>query len=35
MTLKLLLGSLGLLSRPFGAGRTVAWYAQRRLERPA
>jgi hypothetical protein len=35
MTLKLLLGGLGLLSRPLGAGRTVAWYAQRRLERPA
>jgi hypothetical protein len=35
MTLKLLLGGLGLLARPLGAGRTVAWYAQRRLERPA
>ena len=35
MTIKLLIGSLGLLARPLGAGRTVAWYAQRRLERPA
>ena len=35
MTLKLLLGGLGLLARPIGAGRTAAWYAQRRLERPA
>jgi len=33
MTLKLLLGGLGLLGRPLGAGRTLAWYAQRRLER--
>jgi hypothetical protein len=35
MTAKLLLGSLGLLARPLNAGRTMAWYAQRRLERPA
>jgi len=35
MTLKLLIGGLGLLARPLEAGRTVAWYAQRRLERPA
>ena len=35
MTIKLLIDGLGLLARPLGAGRTVAWYAQRRLERPA
>jgi hypothetical protein len=35
MTAKLLIGSLGLLARPVFAGRTLAWYAQRRLERPA
>jgi hypothetical protein len=35
MALKVLLASLGLLARPVGAGRTLAWYAQRRLERPA
>ena len=35
MTAKLFIGSLGLLARPLGAGRTLAWYAQRRLERPA
>jgi hypothetical protein len=35
MTMKVLLGSLGILVRPIGATRTLAWYAQRRLERPA
>ena len=35
MTAKLLIGGLGLLARPLGAGRTLAWYAQRRLDRPA
>jgi hypothetical protein len=35
MTAKLLIGGIGLLVRPLGAGRTLAWYAQRRLERPA
>jgi hypothetical protein len=35
MALKVLLGSLGILARPIVATRTVAWYAQRRLERPA
>jgi hypothetical protein len=35
MTAKLLLGGVGLLVRPLVAGRTLAWYAQRRLERPA
>ena len=35
MTIKLLIGGLGLLARPLTAGRTVAWYTQRRLERPA
>jgi hypothetical protein len=35
MTLKVLLGSMNLLARPLGATRTLAWYAQRRLERPA
>jgi hypothetical protein len=34
MTLKVLLASLNLLARPVGATRTIAWYAQRRLERP-
>jgi hypothetical protein len=33
MTAKLLLGSLGLLARPLGSSRTLAWYAQRRLGR--
>jgi hypothetical protein len=33
MTAKLLLGSLGLLARPLGGSRTLAWYAQRRLGR--
>jgi hypothetical protein len=35
MTLKVLLGGLELLARPLGATRTLAWYTQRRLERPA
>jgi hypothetical protein len=35
VTFKLVIGGLGLLTRPLGAGRTLAWYAQRRLERPA
>lgn len=35
MTTKLFIGGLGLLTRPLGAGRTLAWYAQRLLERPA
>jgi hypothetical protein len=35
MTAKLIIGSLGLLARPLTAGRNLAWYAQRRLERPA
>jgi hypothetical protein len=35
MSIKLVIGGLGLLARPLGAGRTLAWYAQRRLERPA
>jgi hypothetical protein len=35
MTIKLLFAGFGLLTRPLGAGRTAAWYAQRRLERPA
>jgi hypothetical protein len=35
MALKVLLASLELLVRPVGASRTLAWYAQRRLERPA
>jgi hypothetical protein len=35
MTFKLMIGGLGLLARPLGASRTLAWYAQRRLERPA
>jgi hypothetical protein len=35
MTFKLLFAGFGLLARPLGAGRTAAWYAQRRLERPA
>jgi hypothetical protein len=35
MTLKLMIGGLGLLARPLGTGRTLAWYAQRRLERSA
>jgi hypothetical protein len=35
MTFKLMIGGLGLFARPLGAGRTLAWYAQRRLERPA
>jgi hypothetical protein len=35
MTLKVLLGSMNLLARPLGVTRTLAWYAQRRLERPA
>jgi hypothetical protein len=35
MTVKLILGGLSLLARPVGASRTLAWYAQRRLERPA
>jgi hypothetical protein len=35
MTAKLILGGLSLLARPVGASRTLAWYAQRRLERPA
>jgi hypothetical protein len=35
MTIKLVIGGLGLLARPLGAGCTLAWYAQRRLERPA
>jgi hypothetical protein len=33
MSLKILIGGLGLLARPLAAGRTLAWYAQRRLER--
>jgi hypothetical protein len=35
MTVKLMIVGLGLITRPLGAGRTLAWYAQRRLERPA
>jgi hypothetical protein len=35
MTVKLILGGFSLLARPVGASRTLAWYAQRRLERPA
>jgi hypothetical protein len=35
MTFKVLLVGLNLLARPLGASRTLAWYAQRRLERPA
>jgi hypothetical protein len=35
MALKVLLGGLELLARPLGATRTLAWYTQRRLERPA
>jgi len=35
MTFKLLFGGLNLLARPLSAGRTIAWYTQRRLERPA
>jgi hypothetical protein len=35
MTVKLLTSGFGLLARPLVAGRTLAWYAQRRLERPA
>jgi hypothetical protein len=33
MTWKIVFGSLGLLARPLGKGRTLAWYAHRRLER--
>jgi hypothetical protein len=33
MTVKILLGSLSLISRPLTGGRTLAWYAQRRLHR--
>jgi hypothetical protein len=33
MTVKLLLGSLSIITRPIGGGRTLAWYAQRRLGR--
>jgi hypothetical protein len=33
MTVKFLLGSLSLVARPLGGGRTLAWYAQRRLHR--
>jgi hypothetical protein len=35
MTLKVLLAGLELLARPAAATRTLAWYAQRRLDRPA
>jgi hypothetical protein len=28
-----LVGGLGLFARPVGAGRTLTWYAHRRLER--
>jgi hypothetical protein len=35
MTAKLLIAGFSLLARPLTAGRTLAWYAQRRLERPA
>jgi hypothetical protein len=35
MTFKVLIAGMGLLARPLEAGRTLAWYAQRRLERPA
>jgi hypothetical protein len=35
VTAKLLLAGLSLLARPVGAGRTLAWYAHRRLERTA
>jgi hypothetical protein len=33
MVWKISLGGLRLLARPLGKGRTLAWYAQRRLER--
>jgi hypothetical protein len=33
MTIKFLLGSLSLVARPLTGGRTLAWYAQRRLDR--
>jgi hypothetical protein len=33
MTVKILIGSLSLVARPLGSGRTLAWYAQRRLGR--
>jgi hypothetical protein len=33
MAWKIVLGGLGLLARPLDKGRTLAWYAQRRLER--
>ena len=35
MTVKILMGSLSLIARPLGGGRTLAWYAQRRLQRAA
>ncbi|HET9214785.1 MAG TPA: hypothetical protein VFN93_08515 [Gaiellaceae bacterium] len=34
MTWKIVVGSLALAARPLAAGRTLAWYAQRVLERP-
>jgi hypothetical protein len=33
MTVKILIGSLSLVARPLTGGRTLAWYAQRRLHR--
>jgi hypothetical protein len=33
MTVKFLIGSLSLVTRPLTGGRTLAWYAQRRLHR--
>jgi hypothetical protein len=33
MALRIVYGSLVLLARPIARGRTLAWYAQRRLER--
>jgi hypothetical protein len=33
MALRIVYGSIVLLARPLARGRTLAWYAQRRLER--
>jgi hypothetical protein len=33
MAWKIVLGGLVLLARPLDKGRTLAWYAHRRLER--
>jgi hypothetical protein len=33
MTVKFLIGSITLIARPLGGGRTLAWYAGRRLHR--